>query len=110
MIPCCNIEILNRSDSFSILNIGIALFVDSIKLKVSAVNISAAISRSIVDDDRFVVGVVLGEDRVQTILYSKFSVVVVSGGYHTHREFRSYFRKLKFLFYSIPVFFKVCLS
>jgi hypothetical protein len=86
------------------------IFTDFIKLEISTVDLSASISRSIIDDYNFVIGVVLGEDRIQVVLYSEFGIIIVSWHYNTHRQLFSDFGELKFILDSFPFVVKVILG
>jgi len=79
VVQSCEIDVLQGRYPLRVFNVSIAGFVDLVKLKVFAVNLTAAVSRGIVDDDGLVVRVVLGEDGVETRLYSKVGIVVVAG-------------------------------
>ena len=79
VVQSCEVDVLQGRYPLRVFNVSIAGFVDLVKLKVFAVNLTAAVSRGIVDDDGLVVRVVLGEDGVETRLYSKVGIVVVAG-------------------------------
>ena len=78
VVQSCKIYVFQGRYPLRIFNVSIAGFVDLVKLKVSAVDLTAAVSRGVVDDDGLVVCVVLGEDGVETRLYSKVGIVVVA--------------------------------
>ena len=78
VVQSCKIYVFQGLYPLRIFNVSIAGFVDLVKLKVSAVDLTAAVSRGVVDDDGLVVCVVLGEDGVETRLYSKVGIVVVA--------------------------------
>ena len=59
-------------------------FVNLVELKIFEVDFIAAVSRSIIDDHGLVVGVVLGEYGVETVLYSKLIVIVVARRHYAH--------------------------
>lgn len=54
--------------------------------EVVAVDLATAIGRGILYDYDLVVGVILGEDRIEVALYAKVYVVVVASHYKAHRE------------------------
>lgn len=56
----------------------IVLFVDLVELQILFVNLNASVSRTVINDDGLEVGIVLHENGMQIVLYSKFCVVVIS--------------------------------
>lgn len=54
------------------------LFVDLVELQILFVNLNASVSRTVINDDGLEVGIVLHENGMQIVLYSKFCVVVIS--------------------------------
>jgi len=81
--------------------------IDAVELEVSAVSVSAAVGRRVVDDDHFVVRVVLGEDRVEVGLDAEVLIVVVARHDQAHRQFLRDFRKLELVLESLPLSIKV---
>ena len=72
-------------------------FVNLVKLKIFAVDFIAAVSRAVIDDHGLVVGVVLGEYGVETVLNSKFIVIVVARRHYAHGQLSGDFGELKLL-------------
>lgn len=80
------INVFECSFALRVGNKGVMLFIDIVKIQILVVMLLAAVSRCIVDDYRKIVGIVLAEQRVEVVLYSEPSVVVVSRHHHTHRQ------------------------
>lgn len=59
-------------------NQSVVFFVDLIELKVFPVNLKATIGGGIVNDDSFVVGIILRKDRIQIVLDPKILIVIVT--------------------------------
>ena len=72
------IYIFESSFSIFIFNICVGRRINVVKLKIFTICFVAVISWGIVDDDSKVVGVILLENWVEIVLYSKFGVIVVT--------------------------------
>lgn len=72
--------------------------INFIKFEVIFIGISTAISWSIIDNYYFIVGIVLLEDWIQIIFYSKVSVVIVTRNNDANWDL--IFWKMEFLLHS----------
>ena len=86
----------------------VVLFVNLVKVEVFLVNLKAAVSRRVVDDDCLVVAVVLHENRVQIVFNSKLRIVVVAWNDHAYWQFRCDLWQRELGFQSQPLFLVFC--
>lgn len=72
-------------------NQSVVSFIDPIELQVFFVYLNAPISGGIVNDDNFVVTIVLHKDGIQIVLYPKTRIIIVARNNDAEREFFSNF-------------------
>jgi len=90
------INILQSCYSLCVLNVNIIFLVNLIKFKISTINVATAISWSIINNNSFVISVVLKENWVQVLLYSKIGIIIKTRSNYTHRKLSFYCWKFKF--------------
>lgn len=78
------------------------ILINFIKFEVIFIGIPTAISWSIIDNYYFIVGIVLLEDWIQIIFYSKVSVVIVTRNDDANWDL--IFWKMEFLLHSYKLF------
>lgn len=81
------VVVLHRSFFCRIIYVYILVGWYRVKCEVVAIDLIAAVIRCIVGDDGIVVAVVLGEDRVEVVLYPEARVIPVAGNEDAEREF-----------------------
>ena len=96
MIDGGEVNVLKRISPPRVFNVKKVFFVDGVEAEEVAIYLLAAVSGGIVDDDHFVVGIILGEYRVQVVFDAEVDVVVIARHYKAHRQFLLCLRQLKF--------------
>lgn len=79
------VVVLHCSLLCRIVNVDILVGWYRVEGEVVAIDFIATVVRCIVSDDGVVVAIVLGEDRVEVILYSEASVVPIAGSQDAER-------------------------
>ena len=74
----------------TVLNVNIFRPIDPMECKVSSVCFLTPVGGTVVDDHRFVIAVILGEDRIEAVLYAKVSVIVEPRHHDAKGEFPLY--------------------
>lgn len=104
MVMSGNVDVFESSLSLLVLQVGVTILADIVKIEVFPVDFVTVVSGSVVDYYNEVVTVILLEDGVQVVLYPKLGVVVVARDYYTHRQFVGVVSEIPNFVDSLPFF------
>lgn len=84
VINRCIITVMKCTSPLRVLYIGVMFLVNRVKTKIVTVDFTAIVTGMIIDNNRFVVGVILSEDGVEVGLDAELVIVIVAGYCNTY--------------------------